>query len=56
MRIRIDCPYCKKVDVMDIPSCEVQPEGEDPKVELPHDEDTEDLEKFREGSEDGSDE
>lgn len=50
IKVEIECPYCGKVHVHNINAvAEVKPKQQDDidERELPHDEDTEDLENFR---------
>lgn len=48
MRIEIECPYCFKVHVHTIQAQPISKKADELESVKPHDEETEDLENFRE--------
>lgn len=48
IRIEIECPYCGKVHVHNIPTPPEPKAKVEEDVVLPHDDETDDLENFRE--------
>ena len=50
LNIEIECPYCEKKHVhrIEVFPPRATPEVDELEYELPHDDETEDLEKFRE--------